>query len=90
MAFEIVSGQKPSERDLFLLEMANVLTELNAEKIGVFAVLPGGETFQGYHRMDFGDKLLMSGHAQMDAVDVMIRNNMGRYLEADEEEMEYE
>ena len=90
MAFEIVSGQKPSERDLFLLETANVLTELNAEKIGFFAVLPEGGTFEGYHRMDFGDKLLMSGHAQMDAVDIMIRNNMGRYLEADEEETEYE
>ena len=90
MAFEIVSDRLPTERDLFLLEAANALTELNAEKIGVFAVMPGGGTFQGYHRMDFSDKPLMSGHAQMDAVEVMIRNNMGLYLQDEEEETEYE
>lgn len=81
MIFQYVSDKEPTERERFLLELMNHLEEFGAEKVGVFAILPNGETFQGYFHMEFGDKLLMSGHAQMDAVDEMILNNRERYLE---------
>lgn len=87
MGFEFVSGRPATEREEFLLELANSLNDFRAAKIGVFAVLPNGETFQGYYRMEFGDKLLMSGHVQMDALDEMLRNNRQRYFcEEDEDE----
>ena len=83
MTFGFVSDRPAAEREKFLLEVVNHLEDLGAERFGVFAILPNGETFQGYYRMEFGDKLLMSGHVQMDAVDTMIRNNRERY--SDEE-----
>jgi hypothetical protein len=36
--------------------------------------------------MGFGDKLLMSGLAQADAIDEMIWANWSRYMEMEEEE----
>ncbi len=83
MTFGFVSDRPASEREGFLLETVNQLEDLGAERIGVFAILPDGETFQGYYHMGFGDKLLMSGHVQMDAVDVMIRNNKERYCDGE-------
>ena len=70
MTFGFISDKPASEREQFLLELVNQLEELGAERFGVFAILPNGDTFQGYYRMEFGDKLLMSGHVQMDAVEV--------------------
>lgn len=81
MTFGFISDKPASEREQFLLELVNHLENMGAERIGVFAVLQNGETFQGYYRMEFGDKLLMSGLAQMDAVDTMICNNRERYLD---------
>lgn len=81
MTFGFISDKPASEREQFLLELVNHLEDLGAERFGVFAILPNGETFQGYYHMEFGDKLLMSGHVQMDAVDTMICNNRERYSE---------
>lgn len=81
MTVGFVSDGPASEREKFLMGMVNHLEDLGAERIGVFAILPDGETFQGYYHMGFGDKLLMSGHVQMDAVDAMIRNNRERYCD---------
>ena len=87
MTFGFISDKPASEREQFLLELVNQLEELGAERFGVFAILPNGDTFQGYYHMEFGDKLLMSGHVQMDAVDTMICNNRERYLDDGDESM---
>jgi hypothetical protein len=81
MTFGFISDKPASEREQFLLELVNHLENMGAERIGVFAVSQNGETFQEYYHMGFGDMLLMSGLAQMDAVDMMIRNNGERYSE---------
>lgn len=81
MTFGFISDKPASEREQFLLELVNHLENMGAERFGVFAILPNGETFQGYYQMGFGDKLLMSGHVQMDAADMMIRNNVERSSE---------
>lgn len=88
MAFEVVSDRPLTGRDEFMVETMNILQETGARRIGVFAVLKSGETFCGYHEMGFGDKLLMSGVAQADAVDEMIRANWERYMETGEEDAE--
>ena len=64
----------------------NTMAEMEAEKIAVVAVLPGGEVMTAYFRMGLNDKVLASGHIQRDAMTDCMRVNRDYILGEEEDE----
>lgn len=70
----------------FLEDFIKSLVELQAEKIGVSAILQDGNVLTGYYECDHQDKALMGYHMTSDAMMDVVRANARQIIAAAEEE----